>query len=252
MNDETPARTIRRLMRSLDMVALGTLHCRQQAAPYVSLAMVALDQDGSPLLLLSDLADHARNIAADDRVSLLFDGTGAAEVPLAAARASVQGRATPVEDDRARARYLARHPDARLYAGFKDFRLYRVSVERAHLVAGFGRITWVDGAALLPAGVPEALVAAEEEIVAHMNEEHHDAVQLCARLAGRAGEGWRMTGIDPEGLDLRRGRDVARAEFDRPVSDAQSARAELVRLVRRVRRETEERNGGMDAAQPRG
>lgn len=241
---ENPALAIRRLIRSLDMVSLGTLHCEQQGAPYVSLAMVAVDQDASPLLLLSDLADHTRNIAADPRVSLLFDGTGEAEVPLAAARASVQGRIARVEGglrERMLARYLARHPEARLYAGFKDFHLYRVEVERAHLVAGFGRITWVEAGELMPGPPPEALLATEAEVLAHMNGEHADAVQLYAELAGRDGEGWVMTGLDPEGFDLRRGRAVARLWFDRQVSDAEGARIELVRLVKRARRELEER-----------
>lgn len=150
--DDDTALTVRKLMRSLDTVALGTVErgqpeqTPQAGAPYVSLAMVAVDHDLSPLLLLSDLADHTRNIAADQRVSLLFDGTTTAGVRLAAARASVQGRAAPVVDERLRARYLARHPDARHYAGFGDFRLYRVTVLRVHLVAGFGRIRWLDAA----------------------------------------------------------------------------------------------------------
>ena len=127
-----------------------------------------------------------------------------------------------------------------MYADFGDFAFWRVEVSRAHLVAGFGRIHWIDGRdLLLDMTGAEALAATERDIVAHMNDDHADAIQLYAtRLLGRSGEGWRMTGLDPEGLDLRRAGEVARLPFDRRVTDAESARAELVRLAKRAREQT--------------
>ena len=74
---------VRQLMRRVARVALGTTLVGGDGAAYVSLAMVALDHDATPLLLLSDLADHTKNLKADPRVSLLFDGTEGAPVPLA-------------------------------------------------------------------------------------------------------------------------------------------------------------------------
>lgn len=229
-------RGIRRLMRRCARVGLGTIE-PAGGAPYVSLAMVALDQDATPLLLLSDLADHTRNLKADPRVSLLFDGTLDQAVPLAGERATVQGRAEIADDPRRLARYLARHPDAEAYSGFRDFHLYKVTVERAHLVAGFGRIHWVPATAvLLDEDAVAALRSQEADAIEHMNTDHADAVELYAsRLLQRAGGGWRMTGLDPEGCDLGREGDRARLWFDQPVSDAEEARAELLRLVRRAR-----------------
>lgn len=235
-----PGALARRLMRALDRASLATLMragTPDAGAPYASLVLVALDHDASPVLLLSALADHTRNLAADARVSLLFDGTGGLDEPLTGPRVTLLGRAAPSDDARLRARFLARHPGAAMYAGFGDFAFRRVAVSRAHLVAGFGRIHWIEAGDLL-CDVRDAapLAAAEAEIVAHMNADHADAVQLYAtRLAGRAGEGWRMTGVDPEGADLRRGGEVARIAFDTKVRDAQAARAELVRLARRAR-----------------
>src|SRR5476651_423918 len=90
---------------------------------------------------------------------------------------------------------------------------YQVAVARAHLVAGFGRIDWIDADVLLPRGLG-ALAAVEDDIVRHMNEDHADAVALYANvLLARPGEGWRVTGIDPEGIDLRSGGEVARLAF---------------------------------------
>jgi len=197
--------------------------------------MAAVDPSARPLLLLSDLADHTRNLRADPRVSLLFDSTVGLELPLTGARASVQGRITPCDEPQALSRYVARHPDAEAYAGFRDFRLYRVEVERAHLVAGFGRIHWIPAEHILVPETPE-LAGREADIVGHMNEDHADAVQLYARrLLGRTGEGWRMTGVDAEGADLRLGGETARLWFDTPVHNADECRVELVRLVKKAR-----------------
>lgn len=234
---EDPALTIRRLLREQPRAALGTILAGGGGEPYVSLAMIAVDHDASPILLISDLADHTRNIRADPRVSLLVDGTLGRAVALAGERASVQGRAVPADGDaRLAARYVAHHPDAEMYLGFKDFHLFKVVIERAHLVAGFGRIHWVEGARVRLETAPAALAEAEAEIVAHMNEDHADAVQLYAeRLLGLPGGGWRLTGVDPEGADLRADGRVARLPFDKPVHDAESCRVELVRLVKRAR-----------------
>jgi putative heme iron utilization protein len=233
--DHDPAASARRILRSVARAALGTLLRDAAGAPYVSLVNVATDHDGAPLLLLSDLADHTRNLAADPRASLLFDDTGAREDPLAGERVTAQGRLAGTDDPGHRRRYLARHPVAAMYADFRDFNFYRLELDRAHLVAGFGRIHWLDAGALLAPRAP-ALAAREADIVQHMNDDHQDAIAAYARgLLGLAGDGWRLTGVDPEGCDLRRGQQTARLTFGGTVIDAEGARAELVRLARAAR-----------------
>lgn len=251
--ETTPGLMIRGLMRTAEQVSLSTALARDGSGrPYASLALVALDQDASPLLLLSDLADHTANLKVNPEIALLFDGTGGYSDPLAGPRASVLGRVQVVEDRRLLARFLRRHPGAELYAGFKDFNLYRVGIESAHLVAGFGRIHWVEaGDVLYDVASAAALSEAEEDIVSHMNQDHADAVALIAtRIAGRAAGSedtpWIMTGVDPEGCDLRCGSGLVRVAFDKTVSDAETARVELVRLTRRARQqgaESSESNG---------
>ena len=240
MQPDTISRDVRHLVRRLDRAALATALPAAAPAggppwPYASLVLVAVDHDLSPILLVSDLAEHARAIAGDERVSLLFDGTGGLAQPLTGPRVTLLGRARRDDDPRLAERFVARHPDAALYAGFADFHVYRVTLERAHLVGGFGRIHWL-AAGDLAAPVAGGLAEAEAGIVAHMNEDHADAVQLYAsRLLGRAGEGWRMTGIDAEGIDLRRGGEVARLAFDTPLAAAGEARKVLVALVAKAR-----------------
>ena len=228
----------RRLVRARDRAALAT---SLGGWPYASLVAVACDIDASPLLLLSDLAQHTKNIAAERLVSLLFEETCGYADPLAGPRLTLLGRAERCDDPRRAARFAARHPASAAYAGFADFRLYRVAIERGHLVAGFGRITWIDGEHLRFAGDASALAAAEPAIVAHMNADHGDAVQLYARrLLGRTGGGWSITGVDPEGLDLRRpgdaGGETARLDFPEPVLTPEAARRSLVLLAEEARR----------------
>ncbi len=229
------AKKARRLVRAHDWAGLGTIMA-EGGEPFTSLVLVAADYDASPILLLSDLAEHARNIAADNRVSLLFDGTRGLPSALTGARVSVQGRARRmprVDDMRLRQRYLARHEDAAGYADFGDFAFFQVAVERGHLVAGFGEIEWIDrGELLYQQADPEAMAAWEADAVRHMNEDHRDAIELYARNLLAAGEtGWRMTGCDPEGCDLRREGSVLRLDFDETAHDADSLRRQLVALA---------------------
>ena len=233
---------VRDLVRRLDRAALATALPVQNDTgengtwPYVSLVLVAVDHDLSPILLISDLAEHTRAIRADNRVSLLFDGTVGLDQPLTGARVSLVGRAVPTDDERVKRRFLARHPDAAMYAGFKDFHFFKVTPERAHLVAGFGKIRWLSRTELMPAPPPPALVDAETAIVSHMNEDHAEAVGLyAARLLGLPGSGWRMTGIDHEGIDLRAGGTVARLALPAPVAGPDEARQALITLVAKAR-----------------
>ena len=235
--DPSPGTASRQLVRAADRATLATLRATAHGWPYASLVLVTCDHDASPILLISALADHTRNIIADERVSLLYDGTVGLADPLTGARVSLQGRVHKTDDGRHARRYLRRHPSAEAYAGFGDFSFWRVSVDSAHLVAGFGRIHWIDRSEIrFETAGHEALAEAEEDIVTHMNADHADAVALYARaLLGRRDGPWRMTGIDPEGCDLRLDGETGRVAFDSAVNDAGAARRELIRLTRLAR-----------------
>ena len=223
----------RRLLRALPSATLAT-SLAEGGWPYASLVLVACRHDASPLLLISKLAVHTKNIAADSRVSLLLDGTEGLDDRLSGARVTILGDARPSDAPDDRERFLARHPGAAMYADFEDFGLIHVELARAHLVAGFGKIEWIEPADLLLAGDHTALREREADIVAHMNNDHADAVALYAtRLLGRQDGAWRMTGCDPEGCDLALNGASARLDFDRPIASADEARAQLVALVAR-------------------
>lgn len=146
----TGAETARALVAEARRACLATLDA--SGAPYASLVLVVDDGAGNALLLLSDLAEHTKNLTRDPRASLLVEPADPTPTPLAAARVSLVGKITRADDqDATRAKYVATHPSAAVYAGFKDFAMYRLTVERAHLVAGFGKIEWIESAAYLAA-----------------------------------------------------------------------------------------------------
>lgn len=237
MTDDLP-RTVRNLLRGLDRASLASALPGVDGAvwPYASLVLVAVDHDLAPILLLSTLAEHTKAIAADSRVSLLFDGTAGLDQPLAGPRVSMLGRAARTNDERLKRRFLVHHPDAEMYAGFNDFHFYRVAPERAHLVGGFGKIGWFTMAELLPTPPSDALAESEAEIVDHMNKDHADAIRLYAeKLLGMPAGDWKMTGIDAEGIDLKFAGRVARLAFDIPISTAAEARKVLITLVAKAR-----------------
>lgn len=229
------ARVAKQLLRTVRAGTLATLG-QDDGMPFASLVTVATAIEGSPLLLLSGLAAHTANVDADPRASILLAATGKGD-PLAHPRLTVLGRIERTEDDAARRRFLARHPKAALYADFPDFSFRRMAVENAHLNGGFARAARLAAAELLTdmAGADD-LATAEEGALAHMNEDHADAIRLYAtRLAGAPDAEWRATGCDPEGLDMTAGDLTCRVTFPDRVTDGGGLRRTLVALAAEAR-----------------
>lgn len=152
MTDQTQIDKARHLLRDARSGSLGVI--RPSGGPYVSLVMVAMDQDLQPLLLLSDLAEHSKCLKEDGRASLLIDGSQDAngQSQLTGARLSLTGMVERLEQPEdiavARSIYLDKHQDAAGFVDFADFHFYRFRTEKLHLVAGFGKIDWLDAADL--------------------------------------------------------------------------------------------------------
>lgn len=226
-----PAIACKKLLREARSGALATL-MPGAGDPYCSLVNVATAFDGAPLLLLSTLAIHTRNILADPRVSLMLDERKDGD-PLQGARIMLMGRAVPTQDENDRRRYLARQPEANMFVGFADFAFYRVDISAVHLVAGFGRIVDLKPQDVL-ADVADAAALREAEAgaAAHMNEDHADALRLYAtRLLGAPDGEWQCAGCDPEGLDLQNGRLALRLAFPARVTSPAALRGVLKQLA---------------------
>ena len=236
--DFDPSRLARSLLRRSRQGALATLMAGS-GDPYCSLVNVASHADGSPILLISRLAVHTRNLLGDPRVSLMLDERVEGD-PLEGARIMLSGRAEEAEGaDLAimRRRYLNAHPSAEAFVDFGDFSFFRIRPSGTHLVAGFGRIVDLKPEAFLTdISAATALVEAEQGAVDHMNADHRDATNLYAtRLLGAEAADWRCSGCDPDGIDLQAGGKTLRLDFPERVTSPGELRKMLVRLADEAR-----------------
>lgn len=228
----------KRLLRTIRSGALATVDA--SGAPFSSLVSLATLIDGRVILLLSGLSAHTRHLAADPRCSLLLARGGKGD-PLAHPRLTLTGSAARVTEEpglaTARQRFLARQPKASLYADFPDFSFWIVGIDQAHLNGGFARAARFEAAEILTSTAGcDALVEAERSAVAHMNDDHREALGLYGRVLAKAGEGdWSTSGLDPDGLDLVCGDRVARIDFEEPVRDPGALRGALKHLAERAR-----------------
>jgi putative heme iron utilization protein len=236
--DFDAGRLARSLLRRSRQGALATL-VPGSGDPYCSLVNVASHADGSPILLISRLALHTRNILGDSRVSLMLDERAEGD-PLEGSRIMLAGRAEEAKGEHLenlRRRYLNAHPSAEAYVNFKDFSFFGIQPMGAHLVAGFGRIVDLKPEQFLTdisdAG---AVLEAEQGAIEHMNADHRDAMNLYAtRLLGADAADWRCTGCDPDGIDLACGTTTLRLDFPRRIVTPAALRQVLKELADQAR-----------------
>ena len=237
-SDFDAPRAARSLLRRSRQGALATF-MTVGGDPYCSLVNIASHADGSPILLISRLALHTRNILADSRVSLMLDERAGGD-PLEGSRIMVAGRAEEAVEGEAavpRQRYLNAHPSAEAFVNFKDFSFFRIRPAAAHLVAGFGRIVDLEPAQFLT-DISDcgALLEAEQGAIDHMNADHRDTMNLYAtRLLGAAVADWRCTGCDPDGIDMQAGAVTLRLDFPRRIVTAAALREVLKELAAQAR-----------------
>ena len=232
------ARLARSLLRRSRQGALATLMA-ESGDPYCSLVNVASHADGSPILLISRLALHTRNIRADHRVSLMLDERTEGD-PLEGSRIMLAGRAEQAGADDLpllRRRYLNAHPSAEALVNFSDFSFFRIRPSGAHLVAGFGRIVDLKPDQFLTdisdAG---ALLEAEQGAIDHMNADHRYAMNLYAtKLLGAEAADWRCTGCDPDGMDMQAGTKALRLDVPRRIVTPAALRQTLKELADQAR-----------------
>lgn len=242
-SEETPTWIARKLLRAARQATLAT---QASGQPFAGLVTPATTADADPLLLLSDLSEHTRHLRADARCALLVVGEAVEANPQTAPRVTLLGEAVIDPDPAARARFLAVHPYAALYAGFGDFNIWRIRPRSAAFVGGFARAFRLSAAQLSPdPAAVSALSEAHADIVEHCNHAHAEAM---AALAGSASA--IMVGVDTDGCDLLPGgnrsgsqesRDpqaaglTLRVAWDHPARTPDDVRRELIRLARAAR-----------------
>ncbi|MGJ4939909.1 HugZ family protein [Bradyrhizobium sp. HKCCYLS1011] len=233
-----PSHLAKSLLRRSRQGALATLMV-DSGDPYCSLVNIASDVDGSPILLISRLAVHTKNVVADPRVSLMLDERAPGD-PLEGARIMLLGKAEEAGTEQRkvlRRRYLNAHPSAENYADFADFSFFLIRPSGLHLVAGFGRIVDLKAEQFLTdVSDADGLLEAEQGAIDHMNADHRDALGLYAtRLLAAEQADWRCTGCDPDGLDLAADGKTLRLDFPERVTSPDALRKMLVRLADEAR-----------------
>lgn len=219
----------RRFVRGQHSGVLSTISQRVEGFPFGSVAPFILDQTGCPVILISTLAEHTKNIDADARVSLIVQPYS--PDMQVAGRVTLLGRAQRLADKSTLGpRYLRFHPQAESYFAMHDFSFYRIEPVRIRYIGGFGKIHWVEPAQYLLA--ESALAGQEADILEHMNSDHADNLcAYCRHVHGIETSQAVMIGIDPDGFDVHSEEHLLRFDFAEPVNDAQQARQALVALA---------------------
>jgi len=221
----------RRLLNHQSLGVLSTHSVDVEGYPFGSIAPYVLDYEGHPVMLISDIAQHTRNIKRDNRVSLTVFDRYAVD-PQASGRLTWIGDAeiiNPAEIE-IRSRYLRYFPSSESYFETHDFSFYRIYLRRARFIGGFGQIYWVEADEML---LKNPFRKAEAMIIEHMNNDHERALRhYCNVLKGVEVRAVTMTGIDSEGFDLLADGRKLRIDFDAPISTVDEARATLAKLAR--------------------
>jgi putative heme iron utilization protein len=235
----THAERARTLVARITTGTLCTIALEPAGYPYGSFVTVAFD-GGDPVFLVSALAEHTRNLEQDPRASLLVNETGADD-PLANGRVTLLGLCTRVEDNGvARAAFLATHPNAAYYADFRDFGFWKLRVDAVRYIGGYGRMSWVSEAEW-HAAEPDPLASSAAGIIAHMNDDHADALVLYCRAFSKATDitAATMTGVDRYGFEMSaktaEGPRPVRVAFPNPVATPDEVRVAMVAMVKEAR-----------------
>jgi putative heme iron utilization protein len=236
----THAERARTLVAQISTGTLCTLALEPEGYPYGSFVTVGFD-GGNPVFLISELAEHTKNLERDHRASLLV-AEGGADDPLANGRVTVLGPCTRVDGDggSARAAFLAAHPNAAYYADFRDFSFWRLHVNAIRYIGGYGRMSWI-GPEDWQAAAPDPVAPSAAGIIAHMNADHQEAMVLICRAFSKAGDvtAAKMTGVDRYGFEMSvktpEGPRPVRVAFDHPVNTPEDVRTAMVARVREAR-----------------
>ena len=236
----THAERARTLVAQIRTGTLCTLTAEPEGYPYGSFVTVAFDE-GNPVFLVSTMAEHTRNLQRDPRASLLV-AEGGSKDPLANGRVTLLGPCAQVEGDAGRARtaFLATHPNAAYYVDFGDFAFWQLAVESIRYIGGYGQMSWVD-AADWHAAEPDPLAGAAGGVIAHMNDDHADAMMLYCKAFSKATDidAASMTSVDRYGFEMSavtaEGPRPVRLAFPAPLRTPEEARAAFVTMLNDAR-----------------
>lgn len=217
----------RQLIRTARFGAIGVL--QEDGSPLVSRVLVGSDTLGNPIILISELSEHTKAIAKDNRVSLLL-GEPKKGDPVAHPRISMQGKATIIprqsaQYEKLRVRFTAKHPKSELYIGFADFHIFKIEANSANLNGGFGKAYHLMPKDYLSKETSISII--EQELIETLNNQY---AEIMASYASDGKSGWRLIGIDSDGIELAYGDNIIRKDLDMPICDTTDP-AEVISFI---------------------
>jgi putative heme iron utilization protein len=225
---------------------LSTLSVKEAGWPFGSISPYAQLETGDPVILISEIAEHTRNVRHDARVSLLVQDSAMIGKPQSGARVTILGYAIPMPPpylEHAGQLYTNAFPDSASYFSAHDFGLYTIVPTRIRYIGGFGDIHWLPGEALVDhtaASHIDPLASQIDGVCKHMNEDHADSLVLMAeRLAATPAQSARMIHVDSRGFDVIALQDGShkhfRLAFPEPVSSSEETRVAMINMVKQAR-----------------
>jgi putative heme iron utilization protein len=228
---------------------LCTISLRVAGWPFGSVTPYAMTSQGEPTILISEIAEHTKNLRADPRVSLFIQESAFLHDTQSGRRITLMGQATPVESadvPDARSRYLARFPNAEQYFSVHDFTLFKISTVHVRFIGGFGEIYWLEPNEVLINDATNPLSKFAAGICEHMNTDHSDALFLYAKaFAGLEASSAKMTEVDPYGFDMTVNHagiiQSVRIKFPQPVTTTDEVRQATIALLKTAREQQQKK-----------
>ena len=211
---------VRKIIRKSKTAVLSS-HLNGVNWPYGSLVLSCCEHDGSPYVFISDLAEHTKAINMNNKVSIFYENCNFLDDPLTGTRFSVLCKAFGVhkkEESRLLLnRFVLRHPESKIYLKFKDFNIFKLSVEKIHVISGFGKIRWLDKDDMIGTKY-ENLIKSEKTIIDFVNNKNITDSQVI--------------GVDPEGYDFINKKKYFRNEFSEEIKDAKTAKIKIIEMIK--------------------
>ena len=228
----------RQFLRNSHHGILSTHSAKFAGYPFGSVTPFMLDHDCQPVILISSIAEHTKNIIANPKVSLVvFEKNDDLQ---ANARLTLIGEALQIDKNDAHlmARYGRYFPESIGYFAIHDFQFYRINIHQARYIAGFGKMSWLDANALNKPQNNEAnkmIAMLEDSMIEHMNADHKiSLIQYCQHFYQVKPAGVLLIGVDTNGFDvevrIENEIKILRFSFQSPIFDAHSARLAFVAL----------------------
>ena len=214
---------------------LSTHSAKFEGYPFGSVAPYVVDHQGMPVILISSLAEHTKNIIHNAHVSLVVFNNESDLQANARLTLLAKTEQTDKQNDLLRTRYLRYIPQAETYFDAHDFSFYTLHITHGRYIAGFGKMGWVEGDDFQIPSNP--LFTEEAGILEHMNQDHIENLKAyCQHFHQITPSSVEMIGIDSLGFDIRAAPDqTLRIHFDQPISNAQEARTALVSMAKLCR-----------------